>query len=215
MSGLPKAGGAPASFLLFFPSGAVAAGENVTEQVPLTEWLRAAGEGDHAASDRVYSVVYEELRRLAAIQLRRGESATLTPTALVNEAYLKLASRSLASLNDRRHFFNLAARAMRQTVVDHARKRLAEKRGGSFLHTQMHDAIPNGAMDAQQALAIEQALNGLYKQDSHLAETFSWRVFAGLSAQQIAELRGVTERTVQRDITMARNYLRLALAGPA
>lgn len=191
------------------------AGDPLNEQIPLTDWLRAAGDGDHAAGDRAYAAVYAELRRLAARQLGRGGPATLTPTALVNEAYLKLASASLAALNDRRHFFNLAARAMRQTVVDHARERLAEKRGGAFFHTQLDEAIPDGALDAQQALAIDQALLGLDKQDSQLAETFSWRVFAGLSAQQIAELRGVTERTVQRDITLARNYLRLALAGSA
>lgn len=182
------------------------------ESIPLTQWLRDAGSGDREAGDRAYALVYAELRRLAARQLG-GEQQTLTPTALVNEAFLKLSGGSLANLNDRRHFFNLAARAMRQTVVDHARERLAQKRGGGLLRTQLDDdGVADAAIDAQQALAIDQALHALDAQDSDLAETFSWRVFAGLTTPQIAQLRGVTERTIQRDLTLARNYLRLALA---
>jgi RNA polymerase sigma factor (TIGR02999 family) len=185
----------------------------VNEPLPLTQWLRAAGDGDRDAGDRAYALVYAELRRLAAGQLRGNEAATLTPTALVNEAYLKLAGGSLSVLNDRRHFFNLAARAMRQTVVDHARERLAQKRGGGLLHTQLDDAdIADPALDSQQALAIDQALNVLDRQDQELAETFAWRVFAGLTTPQIAQLRGVTERSIQRDLNLARNYLRMALA---
>jgi DNA-directed RNA polymerase specialized sigma24 family protein len=144
--------------------------DRVTDQAPLTEWLRAAGSGDREAGGRAYAEIYAELRRIAARQLgRAGAQATLTPTALVNEAFLKLARGRLESINDRRHFFNLAARAMRQTVVDYARERLAE--------------------------------------------TFAWRMFGGLTAKQIADLRGVTERTVHRDLDLARNYLRLALGG--
>jgi len=188
----------------------------VSDPVPITEWLRAAGGGDGEAGNRAYAQVYAELRRLAARQLGNAAGATLTPTALVNEAFLKLAGGSLANLNDRRHFFNLAARAMRQTVIDHARERLAEKRGGNLVRTELDEAIAaDGALDAQQALAIDQALSTLERQDAELAETFALRVFAGLTAQQIAELRGVTERTVQRNLNFARNYLRLALGSAA
>jgi RNA polymerase sigma factor (TIGR02999 family) len=188
--------------------------ENGAVEFPITDWLRAAGGGDHDAGDRAYAAVYAELRRLAARQLGRGAQATLTPTALVNEAFIKLTDGVLANLNDRRHFFNLAARAMRQTVVDHARVRLAQKRGGGLLCTQLDDeGTADSALDAQQALAIDQALHALDAQDSELAETFAWRVFAGLATPQIAQLRGVTERTVQRDINLARNYLRRALEG--
>lgn len=183
----------------------------MTDALPLTDWLRAASDGDHAAGERAYTLVYAELRRLAARQISHGSSPTLTPTALVNEAFLKLAGGSLAGLNDRRHFFNLAARAMRQTVIDYARERLAEKRGGDLLRTELDEGIPDRALDAQQALAIDQALNALDRQDAHLAETLGWCVFAGLTTPQIAALRGVTERTVQRDLALARNYLRLAL----
>ncbi|MBS0486704.1 MAG: sigma-70 family RNA polymerase sigma factor [Proteobacteria bacterium] len=186
-------------------------GGKVASSIPLTQWLRDSSGGDRAAGDRAYAMVYAELRRLAARQLG-GEQQTLTPTALVNEAFLKLAGGSLANINDRRHFFNLAARAMRQTVVDHARERLAQKRGGGLLRTQLEDdGLADAALDAQQTLAIDQALHGLDVQDAELAETFSWRVFAGLTTRQIAQLRGVTERTIQRDLTLARNYLRMTL----
>lgn len=184
----------------------------VSDQIPLTQWLRDASGGDRSAGERAYALVYAELRRLAARQLG-GAAQTLTPTALVNEAFLKLSGGALDSLNDRRHFFNLAARAMRQTVVDHARERLAQKRGGGLLHTQLDDlAVADATLDAQQALAIDQAMHSLEAQDADLAETFGWRVFAGLTTPQIANLRGVTERTIQRDLTMARNYLRMALS---
>lgn len=181
-------------------------------EFPLTDWLHAAGNGDRDAADRAYALVYAELRNLAARQLRRDETcATLTPTALVNEAFLKLSGGSLATLNDRRHFFNLAARAMRQTMVDHARERVAAKRGGAVLRTELDDSIADIALDAQQALAIDQALRALEAQDAELAETFHWHVFAGLSTARIAELRGVNRRTIQRNLDLARGYLHLVL----
>ena len=155
----------------------------VSGEAPLTNWLRAAGGGDDDAGARAYSIVYAELRRLAARQLAGAGHGTLTPTALVNEAYLKLAGGSLGNLNDRRHFFNLAARAMRQTVVDYARERLAEKRGGDLIRTELDDGLPDMHADAQRALALDQALGVLERQDAELAETFAWRMFGGLTAK--------------------------------
>lgn len=181
--------------------------------LPLTQWLRAAAAGDATAGNQAYALVYAELRQLASRQLGRdnAHSATLTPTALVNEAFIKLAGGSLAALTDRRHFFNLAARAMRQTVIDHARERLALKRGGDLVRTQLDDDLAGTTIDASRALEIERAFGALEQQDAELAETFAWRAFAGLSMDQIAELRGVTVRTVQRNLLLARNYLRLTL----
>ena len=188
----------------------------MTNQVPLTAWLRAAGNGDRAAGDRAYAEIYAELRQLAARQLGRASAqATLTPTSLVNEAYLKLANGRLDAINDRRHFFNLAARAMRQTVIDHARQRLAEKRGGDLVRTELDDDLSGSHVDAQQALALHQALDALEKQDADLAEGLVLRMFGGLTATEIAELRGVTERTINRELELARNYLRLILGGAA
>ncbi|HNV09039.1 MAG: sigma-70 family RNA polymerase sigma factor [Dokdonella sp.] len=185
------------------------------DQVPLTAWLRAAGGGDRDAAERAYASIHAELRRLAARQLGRNAGpATLTPTALVNEAYLKLANGRLEAISDRRHFFNLAARAMRQTVIDHARERLAEKRGGQLVRTELDEQLPGSGMDAQQSLALQQALDVLEKQDAELAECLILRAFGGLSASEIAELRGVNERTVNRDLVLARNYLRMVLEPP-
>lgn len=182
------------------------------DAIPLTEWLRAANSGDRAAGERAYKMVYAELRRIASLQLASADQ-TLTPTALVHETYLRLAGGALAVLNDRQHFFNLAARAMRQTVVDVAREHLALKRGGNLLRTELSVDFADRAFDAEQALAIDQALSALNRQDAQLAETLRWRVFGGLTTPQIAELRGVTERTVQRDLALARNYLQLVLGG--
>ena len=186
------------------------------DDAPLTDWLRAAGSGNDEAAQRAYALIYAELRRIAARQMAdpRG-GATLTPTVLVHEAFLKLTGGALSALNDRQHFFNLAARAMRQTVIDYARERLAQKRGGDLVRTELDDTVPDGMLDAQQALAIEQALTALDRQDAGLAQILSWRVFAGLSTQRISELRGSNERAVQRDLVVARNYLRMALTGSA
>jgi DNA-directed RNA polymerase specialized sigma24 family protein len=96
-------------------------------------------------------------------------------------------------------------------VIDYARERLAQKRGGDLVRTQLDEDFADNALDAAQALATEQAFATLEKQDAELAETFGWRVFAGLSAQQIAQLRGVTLRTVNRDLATARKYLSMAL----
>jgi RNA polymerase sigma factor (TIGR02999 family) len=121
----------------------------------------------------------------------------------------------LVTLDNRKHFFNLAARAMRQTIVDCARERLAQKRGGEFVRTQLDDeSAVDTQLDAAQALAIDHALRALEQQDGNLAQTFSLRVFGGLSAIQIAELHSVTVRTVQRDLNVARNYLHLLLDSP-
>ena len=178
----------------------------------VTELLAAAASGDDSARDRLFDTLYEELRRCAHRQLR-GANQTLSTTALVHETYVKLAAADTLELRSRQHFMALAARAMRQTVIDHARARLAEKRGGDLLRTELDDGVPDLHADAEQALALDQALAVLESQDQALAEVFTLRTFAGLSAQQIADLHGVTERTVQRNLSLARGYLRLALDG--
>ena len=188
----------------------------MADEVPLTDWLRAAGKGDSQARERVYALIYAELRRIAARQMTdAGAQATLTPTVLVHEIFLKFSRSALLDISDRQHFFNLAARAMRQTVVDYARERLALKRGGDLVRTQLDDVHADAALDAEQALALEQGLALLERQDPALAEILNWRVFAGLSTQRIAELRGSNERAVQRNLVVARNYLRMALGGSA
>ena len=165
------------------------------------------------ATDRLFALLYEDFRSQAHLLLRVGPRQTLCTTELVNETWLRLSGRTL-SVESRRHFFNLAARAMRQTVIDQARERFAGKRGGDLIRTDLDENVPDHA-DAQAALALDQALGALENQDGELAEIFVWRLFGGLSTQEIADLRGVHERTIQRDLGLARNYLRLALEGAA
>lgn len=188
----------------------------MADNAPLTDWLRAAGNGDSEARQRVYASIYADLRRIAAHQMTdAGARETLTPTVLVHEVFLKFARGALLGVSDRQHFFNLAARAMRQIVVDYARERLALKRGGDLVRTQLDDVHVDVALGAEQALALEQGLSLLERQDPELAEILNWRVFAGLSTLKIAELRNSNERAVQRDLVVARNYLRMTLAGSA
>jgi DNA-directed RNA polymerase specialized sigma24 family protein len=104
---------------------------------------------------------------------------------------------------------------VRQTAIDHARERLAAKRGGDLVRTELEDDFVDAALDAQQTLALDQALRALEAQDARLAEVFCWRVFGGLDASEIAALRGVTLRTVNRDLALARAYLRHVLDGAA
>lgn len=162
--------------------------------------------GDARAHDELYPLVYGELRRVAQ-RVLAGERAghTLQATALVNEAYLKLAQAGGAE--NRLHFIRIAARAMRQVLVDHARRKLAEKRGGDVVHTVVDDK-PIG-LDArpEELMALDQALERLEEQDPRLRQIVEYRFFGGLTETEMAELLGVTTRTVQRDWAKARAWL--------
>ena len=170
----------------------------------------AAPEAIDAAA--LYATVYEELRALARRQRRVHRSgATLNTTALVHEAYFKLRGSDL-SLARRAQFFGAAARAMRQVLVDFARRRGARKRGADFTWTGLDEAMPgNDAPGADVALtdilALNRALDDLHRIEPALATLVDWHVFAGLSVEQIAELREVSARTIFRDWRRARAFL--------
>ena len=165
-----------------------AAGADPTE---ITALLRAVGQGDRSALDRLFEQVYGELRRIARRQLRTAlPAATLDTTALVHEAYLKLSGGGPWSTRDRSHFYALTAQAMRRVLIDHARRRTRQKRGGRMV-----------------ALALDQALARLEAVDPELASLVEWRFFAGLSVEEIAELREVSDRTVKRHWRLARAFL--------
>jgi RNA polymerase sigma factor (TIGR02999 family) len=173
--------------------------------------LTQARFGGREALDALFPVVYEELRSLARAQLRRfrvGE--TLSTTALVHEAYLKLVGHSRATFNDRKHFFTVAALAMRQIVVDYARRRAAQKRGGGAAHAPLDEldgsAIP---IEAQAAaiVALDGALTRLSGVDDRLVRVVELRFFAGLSVTEAAELLEVSTATVKRDTRAARAFL--------
>jgi RNA polymerase sigma factor (TIGR02999 family) len=170
-----------------------------------------AAPADQRALDRLFSLAYEELRRIAASVKRRDPRATLSPTALVNEAWLKLAnSPSLASVS-RVHFKRVAARAMRQVLVEAARRRNAEKRGGGQALVTFDEALETGATRPAELLALDEALEELARVNPRHAAMVESRFFGGLDVAETAELLGVSEATVLRDWRTARAWLARAL----
>jgi RNA polymerase sigma-70 factor (ECF subfamily) len=181
----------------------------------LTELLRAYAAGDAAAFDRLVPLVYDDLRRVARRQLRRGSrGAVLDTTALVHEVWFKLSDGGTVAWQDRGHFLAVSARAMRQVIVDEARRRNAGKRGGGRVDAVLDEARVASAGDALQVLAIDQALDRLAARSPRLAQVVECRFFAGLGEEETAEALGVSLRTVQREWTRARAWLREDLAGP-
>lgn len=179
----------------------------------ITTLLAAAGAGDRGASDRLFEAVYAELRRIARRQrAAAAPSATLSTTALVHEAYLKLSGEARWTVEDRRHFFALAARAMRHVLVDHVRRRGRLKRGGGALALEL-EAEEIAAPDrGEELVALDDALGRLESVEPELAQLVEWRFFAGLSVEEIAELVGVSDRTVKRRWRSARAFLYQDLA---
>lgn len=170
----------------------------------VTRLLQAARAGERAALDRLVPLVYDDLRRLAQRQLglEYGER-TLNTTALVHEAYLKLGGGAAAA-GDRAHFLAIAARAMRQVLVDHARERKAAKRGGSWERTTLTDGAWVGELDSAELLDLTEALDRLEPRQRQVVE---FRFFGGMEDQEIATVLGVSERTVHRDWVKARAWL--------
>ncbi len=161
---------------------------------------------------RLLPETYDELRHLAHRQIRRfGGSPTLSTTALVHEAYLKLAPGT-GGFNDRGHFLGLAARAMRQVIVDYARERQALKRGGGQRAEPLPDEPPDPAdVQAERILVLADALGRLALEDERAARVVECRFFAGYSEDETAEALGVSARTVERDWVRARDWLREVL----
>lgn len=176
----------------------------------VTRLLRAAREGDARAIDRVVPLVYDDLRRLARRQLGRGFGPqTLHPTDLVHEAYVKLSVGGAAAAVDRAHFLAIAARAMRQVLVDQARQRQAVKRGGGWKRATLSGSHRVTDVDIDELLTLNDALDEL---DARQRQVVECRFFAGMEEVEIAEALGVTERTVRRDWVKARAWLYRALA---
>lgn len=177
----------------------------------VTLQLRAAGRGDPGAYERAFELVHADLRRLASSYLRRERPEhTLEPTALVHEAFVRLGDDDAARATDRGHFFALAARAMRQVLVDHARGRVAAKRGGGGLRVTLDDAIAGGGGEPREIdiLAIDQALTRLADRNERQARVVELRMFAGLTIVETAEALGVSTPTVKADWLVAKRWLR-------
>ena len=160
-------------------------------------------------------MVYDELRMRAGQSLRRMPGATLTPTALVHEVYLRFSDHAGKPLRDRSHFFALAARAMRQIVIEHARRRGALKRGGDQQEVELDSALNLEDGDLARALEVDTALRALELRDGELAQLVEWHFFAGLTFDEIAEATQRHERTVRRDWELARAFLRRELGAAA
>jgi RNA polymerase sigma factor (TIGR02999 family) len=174
----------------------------------ITEYLEKVRDGDRDALARVYAILYPELKRLAQARLARmTPGSTLTPTVLVNEAYLRLHIGKGLCPADRQHLMACAARAMRFILVDHARKRHAAKRGDGLAEVTLTDAIAADGGNHTDLLDIDRALDLLEEINPAHRELVELRFFGGLSEGEIAELRGVSTRTVRREWQRARALL--------
>jgi RNA polymerase sigma factor (TIGR02999 family) len=175
----------------------------------ITHLLKEWSDGDERALDKLTPLVYEELRKQAARYLRRERAGhTLQTTALINEAYLRLIDAKDVRWQSRAHFFAIAANLMRRVLVDHARRRDAEKRGGEHLRMTLDDALAVTTAPDVDVLAIDEALNKLARIDSQQALVVELRFFSGLSVEETAAALGVSPATVKRDWSVARAWLR-------
>lgn len=171
----------------------------------VTRLLEAVEAGDSDALDRLVPLVYEDLRRVAHRQLdREGGGHTLQTTALIHEAYIKLAGGGVVSATSRAHFLAIAARAMRQVLVDYARRRKAAKRGGGVISVTLGDEPQPADASAEDLLALDEALEQL---DPRQRQVIECRFFGGMEERDIAAVLGVSERTVRRDWVKARAWL--------
>jgi RNA polymerase sigma factor (TIGR02999 family) len=174
----------------------------------VTRLLRLYREGDRAAFDRLVPLVYDDLRRLASARYVRDRDGTLPATAVVHEAWLKLARHAGADWRDRGHFLAVAATAMRQVTIDYARRRQALRRGAGVEAAPLDENAAAVAHDAETLLALESALERLERHSPRLARVLECRFFAGLSEEETATALGVSLRTAQRDWLRARAWLK-------
>ncbi len=209
----------PAARLRASPFHQPAANRWPKESDPSVDITRLLGEwraGDREAANVLFPLVYRELRAMAHQQLaRRVPGDSLVTTALVHEAYLKLVDRSRAAFNDRGHFLAVAARAMRQILVDQARKRTALKRGGGEREIPLEEGKVPLAERAAEVVALEEALARLEQLDPRLGRVVELRFFGGLSVEETAEALDLSPRTVKRDWRRARIILHRELSRQA
>jgi RNA polymerase sigma factor (TIGR02999 family) len=182
----------------------------------MTVLLASAQDGDRNARDALFAAAYRELRRLAHLRLRDGgRNTVLDTTALVHESYLRLVRSGELKLDDRRSFFGYAAQVMRSVIVDSARARLAERRGGNAQKLSLAtDLVHELGQGEEGIVQVHEALQALEQVDARAAQMVEMRYFGGYSDKEIAETLAVTERTVQRDWEKAKALLRAMLSPP-
>lgn len=183
----------------------------------ITEWIRLAAGGDSDAGNRLYQAVYDDLRRLARRLVREHAIDRVQATSLVHEVWLRMEKAQSLALVDRKHFFAVAARAMRQLIIDRARQRMRHKRGGDQPQLSLEQTLEEAQIDARDAesLALEQALVRLATFDPWLGELVELRYFAGLSMEDVGELSGLSSRALKQDWRRARAFLHAQLGDAA
>lgn len=179
----------------------------------ITRLAEAAGRGESGASDELLPLVYDELRKLAHVRMRREQpGSTLQPTALVHEAYLRVTGNDVHWEN-RRHFFAAAAESMRRILIDRARHRAAARHGGALRRTDFDDLqIPSG-LDYGELMEWDELLDKLHERDSDMADVFKLRYYAGFSIAEVAEALDISVRTVNRHWSSAMTWFRMQLDG--
>jgi len=200
------------------PEGSV--GPEASAPGEITVLLRAARDGDREAWDRLVAIVHTDLKRIAHLHLRgRGRRETLQTTALVNEAYFRLARYRSSDVNDRVHFLAIASRAMRQVLIDRARARAAAKRGGGVAEVDLEAHDPAAPERGDEMLALEESLVELERVDPRLGQVVEMRFFGGMTFEEVGAILGLSDRTIKNDWRKARAFLEGRLAaqgiGPA
>jgi RNA polymerase sigma factor (TIGR02999 family) len=167
--------------------------------------------GDEASAEKLFTLLYRELHRLAKRQLARQGDVSVSPTTLIHEAYLDMAGQEGQTFPDRGRFMAYAAKVMRGLIIDHVRNRLAVKRGGAFELTSLTTNVGDAINDDKELAQISQALDELAQLDSSLSQIVDLKFFCGFSFNEIAAMLGVSERTAQRKWEKARIYLHRSL----
>ena len=188
----------------FAPCGRTRA---VMLQEQLEQLIQSAEQGDARSREQLFTVLYDELHRLAQRELRRNASLTMSPTTLLHETYLNISGRQSAAFPDRARFLAYASRAMRGLLIDYVRSRRAQKRGGAFEITSLPTELPERARADGDLEGIGEALESLGAVEPRLAQIVDLKFFCGFSFAEIAELLGISERTAQRDWDKARILL--------
>jgi len=182
--------------------------DSVPVPAEITRWLEARGVADPSAVASLFGALYADLKKRARSALRREPpGGTINTTALVNEAYLRLSEAGGLEIRSREHFLALASRTMRFVLVDMARARMRQRRGGDAQRVTLDEAMAMSERRADETLALDTALERLAEVDARLAEVVELRYYGGLEVTEVAEVLGVSDRTVKRDWRKARAFL--------
>lgn len=188
----------------------------MSDRSVIDELLPAVVRGDAAAYERLFALVYQELKGIARANLRRsGGGLTINPTTLVHESWLRFSRLDAGAIEGAAHFYNILAQAMRHILYDLADSKSSAKRGGDLVRAELSERLEAEDKPLDELLAVHSALDRLQACDAELGTVVEWHYFAGLSVGEIAQLRNVSERTVKRNLAMGRAFLQEALSGSA